>query len=102
MREAAHLTQEDAGKRIDLSHQWISEVEGGLLDPPLSKIAALAQELGASLDLRSPVAPEIALDDVLRGDKLLSVDDRTTVLELYLSVRKRRQRQRPEAVASGS
>ena len=51
LREAQGLTQEQLGERAGFSGKYISEVERGLRDLPLSSLRAIAhQALGASFE----------------------------------------------------
>ena len=50
MREARGLTQEALGERAGFTGKYLSEVERGLRDLPLSTLRAIATSLGATLE----------------------------------------------------
>jgi len=50
LREARGLTQEQVGERAGFSGKYVSEVERGLRNLPLSLLRAITQGLGASLE----------------------------------------------------
>lgn len=50
LREARGLTQEQLGERAGFTGKYISEVERGLRDLPLSTLRAIAVALGAPLE----------------------------------------------------
>lgn len=50
VREARGLTQEELGERAGFTGKYISEVERGLRDLPLSTLRAISHAAGASLD----------------------------------------------------
>ncbi|GET39897.1 hypothetical protein MiSe_46690 [Microseira wollei NIES-4236] len=49
LRESLNLSQEDLGRRINLSYRTIAEWEGGRKVPRFDNAIALARELGVSL-----------------------------------------------------
>ncbi len=49
LRESLNLSQEDLGRRINLSYRTIAEWEGGRKVPRFDNAIALARELGISL-----------------------------------------------------
>ena len=49
LRERLKLSQEDLGRRINLSYRTIAEWEGGRKMPRFDNAIALARELGVSL-----------------------------------------------------
>jgi transcriptional regulator with XRE-family HTH domain len=46
LRERNGLTQEELAKRAGVSRAYLSRLEMGLHDPPLSRLQALAKALG--------------------------------------------------------
>lgn len=49
LRESLKLSQEDLGRRINLSYRTIAEWEGGRKMPRFDNAIAIARELGVSL-----------------------------------------------------
>lgn len=67
LRESLKLSQEDLGRRINLSYRTIAEWEGGRKVPRFDNAIALARELGISLkDLAKSLRLEVEglIDDV--------------------------------------
>lgn len=50
LRQQARLTQEEVGLRAGFSSKYVSEIERGHRDPPLSTLNALASAVGGSLE----------------------------------------------------
>lgn len=59
LRESLKLSQEDLGRRINLSYRTIAEWEGGRKMPRFDNAIAIARELGVSLKV---VASAMRLD----------------------------------------
>ncbi|HAX75966.1 MAG TPA: XRE family transcriptional regulator [Cyanobacteria bacterium UBA11372] len=67
LRESLKLSQEDLGRRINLSYRTIAEWEGGRKVPRFDNAIALARELGIPLkDLAKSLRLEVEglIDDV--------------------------------------
>ena len=67
LRESLNLSQEDLGRRINLSYRTIAQWEGGRKVPRFANEIALARELGVSLKVLAKsigLGVEGLLDDV--------------------------------------
>ncbi len=67
LRESLNLSQEDLGRRINLSYRTIAQWEGGRKVPRFDNEIALARELGVSLKVLAKsigLGVEGLLDDV--------------------------------------
>jgi transcriptional regulator with XRE-family HTH domain len=97
-RERAELTQSQLGTRAGLGGKYISEIERGTRDVPLSTLTAIVERgLGLRLEIefraKNGSRPNIKLpplprpvEEVARLVAALDLDDRTEVLAIMRSI----------------
>ena len=87
-RMAEDVSQQDVAAGIGMSDAWLSQVERGELDVPLSRLVALAEHLGAELVIRkkNPDA-QATVEEALESDGQLTPAARGVVLAAYRAAR---------------
>lgn len=97
-REAADLTQENLGKRSSISGKYVSEIERGTRDLPLSTLQSIVEGgLGMKLDIefrpKNGSKPRIQLpplpsnvEEIARAIASLKGDQRQQVLSLVRGI----------------
>lgn len=88
-RLGKQISQKALARRLDLSDSWLSEVEQGKMDVPLSRLLTLADELGLKVSLKAwdGLDPELAVEQALESDGELDEKDRRVLLAAYRSAR---------------
>lgn len=86
-RLAKDLSQKAVAEGIGLSDAWLSEVEQGKIDVPLSRLLALAGELGLEVVVAPKDDPVDAVERAVEGDPDLSDQARAMVLATYRAAR---------------
>lgn len=88
LRLAKDLSQRTLAGEIGMSDAWLSEVEQGKVDVPLSRLLALAQELNAEVVIVPREAdPELAVERALESDSALDPQTREVILAAYRAAR---------------
>ena len=101
-RVAANLTQDALGKRAGIVGKYVSEIERGTRDVPISTLMALVEHgLGLRLELifmprapggngtgggTTPDRSSAAIDEVARELAALSADERTRVISIIRGI----------------
>lgn len=95
-RVAAGLTQEELGARAGIVGKYVSEIERGTRDVPLSTLLSIVEGLGLSLDIRfqqrtgapQPQRPPLPrpVDEVARLIAEVAPEQRGKVLAIVRSV----------------
>jgi transcriptional regulator with XRE-family HTH domain len=97
-REASDLTQENLGKRAGIGGKYVSEIERGTRDLPLSTLQAIVESgLGLKLDIefraKNGSKPRIqlpplpsAVEEVARAIAALKGEERQQVLSLVRGI----------------
>lgn len=97
LRLAKDLSQRTLAGEIGMSDAWLSEVEQGKVDVPLSRLLALAEELNAEIVIIPRAAdPEFAVQRALESDTALDPSTREVVLAAYRAARIARAGKQPQ------